>query len=97
MKATLTECAWAASRTKDTYLRSKYHSLVGRRGKKRALIAVGHKILIMSYFILKNKISYKELGAAYLDNRRKEKITKSYVKRLSKLGYEVALKEKRVA
>lgn len=91
LKTTIMECAWAATKTKDTYLRSKYHSLVGRRGKKRALVAVGHKILIMSYFILKNKIPYKELGATYLDNQKKEKITKSYVKRLRKLGYEVTL------
>jgi transposase len=43
-KAILTECGWAATKTKNTYLRGKYDSLVGRRGKKRALIAVGHKI-----------------------------------------------------
>lgn len=91
LKTTLTECAWAASRKKDCYLRAKYHSLVGRRGKKRALIAVGHKILIASYHILKNGVSYKELGGDYLDKRRKEKITKSYVKRLASLGYQVTL------
>lgn len=67
--------------------------MVGRRGKKRALIAVGHKMLIMSYQILKNKVPYRELGVTYLDDRRKEKITKSYIKRLSNLGYEVILKE----
>lgn len=67
--------------------------MVGRRGKKRALIAVGHKMLIMSYQILKNKVPYRELGVTYLDDRRKEKITKSYIKRLSNLGYEVTLKE----
>lgn len=67
--------------------------MVGRRGKKRALIAVGHKILIMSYHILKNRVPYKELGVTYLDERRKGKITKSYVKRLNNLGYEVVLKE----
>lgn len=74
-------------------MRAKYHSLVGRRGKKKALIAVGHKMLVMSYHILKNKIPYRELGVNYLDDRRKEKITKSYIKRLSNLGYEVILKE----
>lgn len=74
-------------------MRAKYHSLVGRRGKKKALIAVGHKMLIMSYHILKNKVPYRELGVNYLDDRRKEKITKSYIKRLSNLGYEVILKE----
>lgn len=74
-------------------MRAKYHSLVGRRGKKKALIAVGHKMLVMSYHILKNKVPYRELGVTYLDDRRKEKITKSYIKRLSNLGYEVTLKE----
>lgn len=93
LKTTLTECAWAASRKKDCYLRAKYNSLVGRRGKKRALIAVGHKILIASYYILKNKVSYRELGGDYLDKRRKDKITKSYVKRLTSLGYQVTLAE----
>lgn len=87
------ECAWAASRTKKTYLRAKYNSLVGRRGKKRAVVAVGHKILIMSYFILKYKVPYKELEINYLNNRRKDKITRSYVGRLKKLGYEVSLKK----
>lgn len=91
LKAMLTECAWAATRTKDTYLRAKYHSLVGRRGKKRALMAVGHKILQMSYYIIRDKVEYKELGMDYLDGRRKDKIIRSYVKRLSNFGYDVVL------
>ncbi len=88
------ECAWAASKTKDTYLKGKYNSLVGRRGKKKALLAVGHKILIACYHILKKKEAYKELGASYLDKRKAEKIVRSHVKRLSSLGYEVTLKAK---
>jgi transposase len=93
LKTMLTEFAWVASKTKDTYLRSKYHSLVGRRGKKKALVALGHKILIMCYHILKYRHPYKELGGDYLDNRRKDKITRSYIKRLNHLGYEVTLKQ----
>ena len=93
LKAMLTEFAWAASKTKDTYLRSKYHSLVGRRGKKRALVALGHKILIMCYHILKYRCAYKELGGDYLDKRRKDKMTRSYIKRLNRLGYDVILQE----
>ncbi len=61
LRALLVEQAWAASRTKHTYLSSKYKSLVGRRGKKRAIIAIGHKILIASYFIIKNKVAFNEL------------------------------------
>jgi transposase len=93
LKTMLTEFGWVASKTKGTYLRSKYHSLVGRRGKKKALVALGHKILIMCYHILKYRRPYKELGADYLDQRRKDKITRSYIKRLNHLGYEVTLKE----
>jgi len=93
LKTMLTEFAWVASKTKGTYLRSKYHSLVGRRGKKKALVALGHKILIMCYHILKYRCAYKELGVDYLDKRRKDKIARSYIKRLNHLGYEVTLRE----
>jgi transposase len=93
LKSILTELAWVASRMKGTYLQTKYQSLVGRRGKKKALIAVGHKILIMCYHILKYKVPYKELGANYLDTRRKDRIVKNYLKRLTNLGFTVTLNE----
>lgn len=73
LRTMLVQFAWAATRTKGTYLRAKYDSLVVRRGKKRALIAVGHKILIATYFILKDKVEYKELGYKYLQNLKKDK------------------------
>ena len=85
----LVQCGWAASRTKGTYLRSKYESLVGRRGKKRALIAVGHKILIASYFILRDKTPYKELGGEFLTNRKKDKKVIQLIKQLKDLGVEI--------
>ena len=80
--------AWAAVHTKDTYFRAKYYSLVGRRGKKRALIAVGHKILISAYFILKNDTEFQELGKDYLTNLRIDKIVKYHIRKLKELGYE---------
>ena len=85
----LVQCAWAATRTKGTYLRSKYDSLVVRRGKKRALIAVGHKILIAAYHILQDKVEYKELGSAFLENKKKNKQINHHIKRLKELGYDV--------
>ena len=86
----IVQCAWAATRTKGTYLRSKYDSLVGRRGKKKALIAVGHKILIAAYFILKHKECYKELGGDYLDRITNEKQIKRHLQRLRELGVDVS-------
>jgi transposase len=90
LKAMIVQCAWAATRTKGTYLRSKYDSLAGRRGKKKALIAVGHKILIAAYFILKNKESYNELGGDYLDKITREKQIKRHLRRLRELGVDVS-------
>ncbi|WPV70651.1 IS110 family transposase [Chitinophaga sp. LS1] len=60
LKTALVEAAWAAAHTKDTYLKRKYYTLSIRRGKKRALIAISHKILIAAYFILKNRVPYME-------------------------------------
>ena len=88
----LVQCAWAATRTKNTYLRSKFDSLVGRRGKKRALIAVGHKILVAAYFILKDKKAYKELGGEFLQEKQKDKQITRHLKMLKELGVEVAIK-----
>ena len=85
LRALLVEQGWAASRTKHTYLSSKYKSLVGRRGKKRAVIAVGHKILIAAYFIIRDKVAYDELGEDHLNNFRKDKLVEYYKKQLAKL------------
>jgi transposase len=84
--------AWAATRTKNTYLRSKYESLVGRRGKKRALIAVGRKILIAAYFILKDKRSYEELGAMYLQQQNKTRKINRHLQLLKELGVDIEIK-----
>jgi len=89
LRPVLVQFGWAASRTKGTYLRSKYDSLVGRRGKKRALIAVGHKILIAAFFILKDKTPYKELGGEFLVNRKKDKKVTQLIKQLKDLGVEI--------
>ena len=86
----IVQCAWAATRTKGTYLRSKYDKLVGPRGKKRALVAIGHKIIIASYFILKNKETYKELGGDFLDKKTKEKQIKRHLRQLRELGVDVS-------
>jgi len=93
LKIFLTQCAWAATRTKHTYLRSKYDSLVVRRGKKRALIAVGHKILVAAYFILRDKVEYKELGSEFLQDRNKDKRINRHLKLLKELGVEVEIKK----
>ncbi len=85
LRGFLAEGGWAASRTKNTYFSAKYKSLVGRRGKKRAIIALGHKILIAAYFIIKDKVEFKELGEEYLNNFRRDKLIAYYKKQIEKL------------
>lgn len=63
--------------------------MVARRGKKRALLAVGHKILCASYHILKNKEPFKELGGDFLEERRKKNRLVYLKKELDMLGYKV--------
>lgn len=95
LKRALTEAAWAATREKESYLAALYKRLAPRRGKKRAIIAVGRTILEATYHILKDGVEYKELGGDYFERMNEEK-TKSYmVKRLLKMGYEVEIKPKR--
>lgn len=87
----ITEAAWAATRTKNTFYSARYHRLAARRGKKRALIAVGHSILKSVFHVLSGVEQYRELGADYV-NLRIEKRRKSYLKKeLEKLGYDVRL------
>lgn len=93
MKATLVEAANAASHTKGTYLKAKYHRVASRRGRKRAIVAVGHKILIAAYHILKNKTSYQELGEGHIDQQQKSSLKRYWTKRLENLGYKVSLEE----
>ena len=91
LKVVLVQCAWAATRTKGTYLRAKYDSLVGRRGKKRALIAVAHKILIAAYHILEKKEEYKELGGKYLTKLKKDKKIQRHLHQLRELGVDISV------
>lgn len=90
-KSTITEVAWAATRTKDTFYHARYHRLAARRGKKRALVAVAHSIIKSVYFVLKYNVPYQELGADYLNNRMEKKRRKYLKTELEKMGYTVQL------
>jgi transposase len=89
----LNQAAHAASHTKNTYLSAQYHRLAGRRGKKRALVAVAHSILVIAYHMIKRHEQYCELGADYFDRRRPETTAKRLVYRLEHLGYQVSLQQ----
>jgi transposase len=88
----LVQAAWAATRSKGTYLGAKYRRMASRTGKKKALIALAHTMLVSVYHMIKKKEPYKELGTDYLENLHKARIVKSLKKRLEAFGYAVDLK-----
>lgn len=91
LKRTLVQAGWAASHTKNSYLASQYRRLLGRRGKKRALVAVAHSILVIAYHILKEATTYSDLGGDFFDRLEPERLKRYYVKRLERLGHTVTL------
>jgi transposase len=97
LRQILVEIAHGASKTKNTYLAAQYRRIAARRGKKRALIAVGHTILTIAYMILTRKQPYQDLGAAYFDQREQHRVERRLVQRLERLGYEVSLQPKALA
>lgn len=91
LRTILVQAAWAASHTKDTYLAAQFHRLVGRRGKKRALVAVAHSQLVIAHHLLKEGTVYREIGADYFDRLDVDRATKKLVHRLEELGHKVTL------
>lgn len=89
LKTTLIQCAWAAARTKGSYLQAQFHRLRSRRGAKKAIGAVAASILTAAYHMLKNGTLYQDLGADYFDGRSKTKHVLRLVGRLQNLGFAV--------
>jgi transposase len=93
LRTTLNQAAHAAARTKNTYLSAQYHRLAGRRGAKKALVAVAHSILVIAYHLIDRKEPYKEMGGDYFDKRNVEATAKRLTKRLERLGFQVSLQQ----
>jgi transposase len=91
LRTGLTQMAHAATRTKGTYVSALYHRLAARRGKKRAMIAVAHAIVVSAFHMLSRHEPYHELGANYFDHQRRHHLVDRFTRRLEHLGYRVSL------
>jgi transposase len=92
IKGLLTEIAWAAARTKNSYPSALYRRLAVHRGKKRALVAVANALLQVVWHLLTHRKSYQDLGGDYFERLNQHRLTQSLVRRLEKLGHTVILK-----
>jgi len=91
LKSTLVECAQSAVQKKNTFYYAQYQRLSMKRGKKRAIVAVAHTMLIGIYWMLKENKEYKELGAEYYNQFNKEKKINAYMKKIKSLGFNVEI------
>ena len=91
LRRALVEAAQGAARTKNKYYQALYHRLAARRGKQRALMAVGHSLLVTGFYLITRQTMYEDLGGNYFDERDREAVKRRAVKRLEKLGYRVDL------
>jgi hypothetical protein len=87
----LIECAWAAARTRDTYLNAQFWRLARRIGKKKAAIAVSHTVLVVAWHLLRNECDYEDLGGDYFVKRDAERVRQQAISQLQELGFIVTL------
>ena len=87
----LTECAWAAARSRNTYLSAQFWRLARRIGKKKAAMAVGHSILVIAWHLLTDDCNYADLGGDYFVRRDTDRARQRAVAQLQALGYQVTL------
>ncbi len=97
LRSVLTQVAWAVSHTKDNYLSAQYHRLARRIGRKKALVALAHSILVIIYHVLRTKKPYVDLGADFFDKLDTVRIQQHHTRRLEQLGFTVTLTPKEVA
>ena len=91
LRTGLTQLAHAAARTKGTYLSALYQRLATRRGRKRAIMAVAHAIVVSAFHMLSRHAPYRELGANYFDEQRRHQLVNHLTRRIQRLGYHVHL------
>jgi len=85
LRGMLTECAWAAAGKKDCYLKGKFWRLAAD-GKKKAIVAVAHNLLRLVYHVLSQGCPYQEKGQPILDERQRQKLIRSHIRALGRLG-----------
>jgi transposase len=94
LRSALVEAALAAIRTRNSYFSAQYGRVMRRRGHKKAVVAVGHSILVIAYHLISRGKSYAELGAKYFEERNREAIERRCRQQLERLGFQVTLSKK---
>ena len=92
LKTALVQATWAASRTNGSYLQAQYRRLKGRRGPKKAIVAVAASMLTAAYFMLRDETDYHDLGGRYFADRDADCVKQHLLRRLRDLGVDIEVK-----
>jgi transposase len=93
LRRTLIQAALSATRKRDCALQTRYHRVKRQRGHKKAVVAVGHQILEIAYYVMRDGVTYQELGADYFDRRHHERAVRRHVKQLEAMGFHVTIEK----
>jgi transposase len=93
LKTTLIQAGWAAARGKSGYLPTQFRRIQSRRGPQKAVVAVAASILTAAYYIVRDDVDYRDLGASHFDSADREKVAARLIKRLATLGVNVQIVE----
>jgi transposase len=93
LRSALVQAAWGASLKKKCYLSSQFFRLSKRLGRKKALVAVAHSLLVIIFHVLQSDQTYTELGGDYFDRHHVEQQREYYLRRLHLLGLKVTIEE----
>lgn len=91
LRTTLIQAGVAASHKKASALRALYGRVQRRRGHKKAVVATGHQILEIAYYVMRDGVTYHELGEDYCRRHDRERTARRHVKQLEALGYVVTV------
>lgn len=91
LRAAITQAAWAAAHTKNTYLAAQHHRLIKRMGKNQALVAVAHGLLVIVYHVPAHRADYRELGGDYFDHQHRQTQQQRLVRQLERMGLKVTV------
>jgi transposase len=93
LRAALIQSALGASHTKGSALQARYHRVKRLRGHKKAVVAVGHQILEIALHVMRDGVTYDELGADYFDRRHTDRTVRRHVRQLEALGFQVTIEK----
>jgi len=93
LRRTLIQAALGATRKNASALQARYHRVKRHRGHKKAVVAVGHQILEIAYYVMRDGVTYDELGADYFDRRYAERAVRRHVRQLEALGFHVTIEK----